>query len=79
MKKLVLSGLRATVTEADVGSWLSRFGPVGSVRFVREGDDQAPVAVVEMDLSDAEAFYLTSRLSRYWHDGSLVSATLLIR
>ncbi|HTY99333.1 MAG TPA: RNA-binding protein [Rhodocyclaceae bacterium] len=79
MKKLVLSGLRATATEADVGAWLSRFGPVGAVRLVRDGDRQAQVAVIEMDISDAEAFHLTSRISRYWHDGSPVSARLLIR
>jgi hypothetical protein len=78
MKKILLMGLSATATEADIRSWLNDFGAVHSVDLVREGDAMAPLAVIEMDITDGEAFFIVSRISGYWHDGSLVSASLLI-
>jgi hypothetical protein len=77
MKKILLMGLSATATEAGVRSWLSGFGAVRNVDLVREGEATAPVAVIEMDITDGEAFLIVSRISSYWHDGSLVSARLL--
>ncbi len=79
MEEILLMGLSPTTTEAEVRTWLSSFGPVLSVDIVREGDAKAPVAVVEMDITDAQAFRIVSRISNYWHDGSLVSARLLVR
>jgi len=77
MKKILLMGLSATATEAGIRSWLSGFGAVRKVDLVREGDATAPVAVIEMDITDGQAFLIVSRISSYWHDGSLVSARLL--
>jgi hypothetical protein len=77
MKKILLMGLSATATEAGVRSWLSGFGSVLNVDFVREGDAKTPVAVIEMDITDGQAFLIVSRISSYWHDGSLVSARLM--
>lgn len=77
MKKVLLMGLGAEATEAGVRTWLSSFGPVGNISFVREGDAKAPLALVEMDISDGQAFFLVSRISNYWHDGSLISARLM--
>jgi hypothetical protein len=77
-KKILLMGLSATATESRIQTWLSGFGTVRKVDLVREGDATAPVAVVEMDITDGQAFFIVSRISRYWHDGSLVSALLLI-
>lgn len=77
MKKILLMGLSPTVTEAGIRSWLSGFGAVRTVELVREGDAAAPVAVIEMDISDGQAFFIESRICNYWHDGSLVSARLL--
>jgi hypothetical protein len=77
MKKILLMGLNAAATEAGVRSWLSGFGSVLNVDFVREGNAQAPVAVIEMDISDGQAFHIVSRISSYWHEGSVVSARLL--
>jgi hypothetical protein len=77
MKKILLMGLSATATEAAIHSWLSGFGAVREVNLVREGDATAPVAVIEMDITDGQAFLIVSRISSYWHDGSLVSARLL--
>jgi hypothetical protein len=77
MKKILLVGLGPQATEAGICSWLSGFGPVIDVELVREGDAMAPVALIRMDIGDAEAFYIVSRISNYWHEGSLVSARLL--
>jgi hypothetical protein len=77
MKKILLVGLSATATEAGIRSWLSGFGAVHQVSLVREGDAAAPLAIIEMHITDGQAFAIVSRISNYWHDGSLVSAALL--
>nr|WP_319563675.1 hypothetical protein [uncultured Rhodoferax sp.] len=77
MKKIILIGLSETDTVVGICSWLSGFGTVCNVELVRDGDVTAPVAVIEMDISDGLALHIVSRISRYWHGGSLVSAYLL--
>ena len=77
MKKFLLTGLGAEATEAGIRSWLSEFGSVLSVNFVRDGDTNTPVAIIEMDITDGQAYFIQTRISSYWHDGSLVSAHLL--
>jgi hypothetical protein len=71
-------GLGLTATEDGIRSWLSGFGPVRNVVFVREGSARAPVALVDMDIADAQAAFIVSRIQNYWHNGSLVSARLLL-
>lgn len=78
MKKIMLMGLSPTTTEDGVRTWLSGYGQVNHVDLIREGDAQAPLAVVEMNISDGQAFFVVSRIQSYWHDGSLVSARLLV-
>jgi hypothetical protein len=77
-KVLLLTGLGATSTEDGVREWMRGFGPVRHVEFVRDGNPAAPVAVVEMEISEAQAFFIVSRISDYWHEGSLVSARLMV-
>lgn len=78
MKKIMFTGLGAEVTEASVRESLEKIGPVGQVYIYREGDESAPVVVVEMAISDAQAFSLTTRVKDIWHNGHLVSAQLLL-
>ena len=78
MKKILLMGLSPTATEAGIRSWLNGFGSVLNVDVVRDGDADAPIAVVRMDITDGQAAFIVSRIQRYWHDGSLISARLLI-
>lgn len=78
MKKILLTGLGATATEAGIRAWLATYGLVCNVEFVRDGDAKAPVAIVEMDITDGQAAFIVSRIQRYWHDGSMVSARLLL-
>lgn len=78
MKKILLMGLSPAATEAGVRSWMNGFGPVLNVNFVREGDADSPIAIVEMEITDGQAAFIVSRIQSYWHDGSLLSAQLLI-
>lgn len=77
MKKILLVKLGAAATEAGVRSWLSCFGPVGNVAFVRDGDAKALCAIVAMDVSDGQASFIVSRISNCRHAGSLVGARVL--
>jgi RNA recognition motif. (a.k.a. RRM, RBD, or RNP domain) len=76
-KKILIRGLGGGVTEVDVQSWLGRFGPIVQVDIIREGNAANPYALVQMDIGDAAAATLVSRLSNYWHEGAVVSAWLL--
>lgn len=78
MKKIMFTGLQPEVTEAGIKAALEKVGPVKSVSIVREGDSAAPVVIVEMDISDEQAFQLTTRVTDYWHDGQMVNARLLL-
>lgn len=76
-KVLLLTGLDAASSEDRIREWIRQFGPVRHVEFVRDGDATAPIAVVEMDISEAQAFFIVSRISDYWHEGALISARLM--
>jgi hypothetical protein len=77
-KKFAITGLGPATTKDSVQVWLDGFGPVVDVEIIRDGDPAAPIALVEMDIGDVQAFRLTSRISNYWHDGYVVSACLLL-
>jgi len=78
MKKIMFTGLLTDVTEEAVREALEKVGPVHSVVIVRDGDAQAPVVIVHMDINDAQAFNLTSRVTDYWHNGHMINARLLL-
>ncbi len=76
-KKFAITGLGPATTKDCVQVLLDRFGPVVDVEIIREGDAAAPIALVEMAIGDAQAYRLTSRISNYWHDGHVLTASLL--
>lgn len=78
MKKFVLTGFGPATTEESIQSWLGEFGPVVNVNIVRDGNRSAPVAIVEMDVGNVQAFRLTSRISNYWHEGRMVNVWKLL-
>lgn len=78
MKKILLTGIGPDVTEEKLTEAMSRFGPVNKVIIVRDGDSEHPVAVVEMALTDRQAYDLTTRITDIWHDGRHVDARLLM-
>lgn len=78
MKKIMFSGLGKEVSETSVRAALEKVGPVHSVAIVRDGDPDAPVVIVEMEIDDQTAYRLTSRVTDYWHGGHMVNARLLL-
>lgn len=78
MKKFMLTGVSPDVKETDIRQGLEKLGPVSSVQIIREGDAASPVVIVEMDITDAQAFQLTSRVTDYWHDGRMINVRLLL-
>ncbi len=78
MKKIMFSGLLPDVTEEVVRKSLEKVGPVHTVSIIKDGDASAPLVIVEMDISDVQAFQLTSRVTDYWHDGHMINARLLL-
>lgn len=78
MKKIMFSGLLPDVTEEAVRKSLEKVGPVHTVSIIKDGDASAPLVIVEMDISDVQAFQLTSRITDYWHDGHMINARLLL-
>lgn len=78
MKKILFTGLQADVTEEAVRASLEKVGPVCQVSIIRDGDPGAPVVIVEMDISDIEAYQLTTRVTDYWHDGYMINARLML-
>ena len=77
-KKILITGIGVDATEQGIRSLLGQFGPVEQIDIIREGNQEEPVALVEMNIGDGAAAYLLSRLIHYWHDGYLVSACLLM-
>ena len=78
MKKIMFSGLDASVTEEAVRAQLEQLGPVRSVTIARDGDASSPLVIVEIDISDDLAYRITSRVSDYWHNGQMINARLLL-
>lgn len=78
MKKIMFSGLLPDVTEEAIRKSLEKVGPVHTVSIIKDGDASAPLVIVEMDISDVQAFQLTSRVTDYWHDGHMINARLLL-
>lgn len=76
--KILITGIGAQATEQGIRTLLCRFGAVERIDIIREGSASDPVAFVEMNLGDGVAAHLVSRLTRYWHEGALISAYQLI-
>jgi hypothetical protein len=78
MKKVLLVGFDGSLTEESVRSLLERFGPIHRVDILRQGNANAPLVVVEMDIGDATTVLLTSRIRRYWSKGRVINAHALV-
>lgn len=78
MKKIMFSGLTVDVSETGLRQALERFGSVGDIVIIRDGDPLRPVAIVEMLISDQAAFDLTTRITDFGHEGHRISAWVLM-
>jgi hypothetical protein len=77
MKKIMFSGLPPDVSEERVRSELARFGEVGHVSIIRDGDPDQPIVIVEIALDDDEAFNFAARIKDVWHEGHRINAWVL--
>jgi hypothetical protein len=77
MKKIMFSGLPTDISEEQIRSALAKFGAIKQIFIIKDGDPNQPVAVVEIDLNDSEAFDLASRVTDLWHDGHRINAWVL--
>lgn len=78
-KVVLLMGLKAEVSEAEVSAWMQTFGTVTHVQCLRDGNPNAPVALVKMQITQAQGFFIVSRLNSRWYKGSLVTARVMVR
>lgn len=78
MKKIMFTGMLPDVTEEAVKAALEKVGAVTSVSIIRDGNPEEPMVIVEMDISDMQAYQLTTRVTDYWHDGHMINARLML-
>lgn len=74
MKKILLDGFDASVTEESVHELMDSFGPVHGIEIFRYGKATAPIVVVEMGIDELKVADVTSRITGYWHQGCVISA-----
>lgn len=60
-KKILIRGIGADTSEAEIRSRLGRFGPVLRVEVIRDGRPADSSALVEMDVGDKAAEHLVFR------------------
>ena len=77
MRTIVITGAGSEMTEAQVRQELEALGQVMNVQIVRDGDPDRPLVLAVMDISDAAAEFIVSRIQKRWHNGHLISAHLL--
>lgn len=65
--RIVIGNLPDDVTEERIQAALSAFAPVGSIKLVL--DSGAPTAVIDMDMTKAEADALASRIQGRLYEG----------
>ncbi len=79
VKKLLFTNLPDEIDEARVRHELKNLGRIDQVRIFRDEGLYAPIAIVEVDLTDTQALAFTARVRRYWFGERLVSAFQLLR
>lgn len=74
--KLLLTGLTSDATAEKVKAGMEKLGPVSQVEIVDKGNG-AIWAIVEMPITDDQAFKISSQVTDIWHDGKFVNITLM--
>ncbi len=74
--KLLLTGLPMDATVDRVKSGMEKLGPVTEVEIVDKGLG-AVWAIVEMPITDDQAFRMTRQVTDIWHDGKFVNLTVM--
>ena len=70
--RIVIGNLPDDVTEEGIQEALSAFAPVGSIQLVHDSGN--PTAVIEMDMTKAEADALAKRIQGRIYEGRALRA-----
>jgi hypothetical protein len=77
--RIFITGLPASVDTERLRDRLSELGPVISVSIIREGDEQQPWVVAEMDLGPVEATAVARRIDGIYYAGRFIKAHVMSR
>lgn len=78
MKKIIFTNLPRDINEDLVRKTLEHLGEIKEIHIIRDGDPNRSVVTVLANISDDQAFELTSQVKDYWFCGRLVSAYLIL-
>ena len=74
--KLLITGLPSDTTADRVKSGMEKLGPVTHVEIVDKANGSS-WAIVEMPITDDQAFRITRQVTDIWHDGKFVNITIM--
>jgi len=74
--KLLMTGLPKEATPESVQAGMERLGPVSRVEMISQ-DGANHWAIIEMPITDEEAFNITRRVTDIWHAGQFINLTIL--
>lgn len=74
--KLLMTGLSSEATEDRVKAGMEKLGPVTQVEIIEKGNGAA-WAIIEMPITDEQAFRITRQVTDIWHDGQFVNISIL--
>lgn len=77
MKKILLTGLPATVDPDRLKERLAPFGPVVGIHLIAEGDPDRPWVVVEMDLDLVAAQAVARRIDGIYYNDRFIGAHVM--
>jgi len=61
--KFICYDINPAATEEEIAEYLEPIAPVTSVTIIREGNEQKPAAIIEMDVSASMASELAERFN----------------
>jgi hypothetical protein len=62
--KFICYDINPATTEEEIADYLAPIAPVTSVTIIREGNEQKPAAIIEMDVSASMATQLAERFNQ---------------
>lgn len=62
--KFICYDINPVTTEEEIAEFLEPIAPVTSVTIIREGNEQKPAAIIEMDVSASMAAELAERFNQ---------------
>ena len=76
---MIFTGFHHSLTEEGAREFLEHIhvGTISSIKVISDGNAQHPYLIAELDITDMQAFNITTRIKNYWYDTHMVSACSL--